>query len=335
MYRTRLAVLAAVGAVAVAGCGSDDGSDGSAAGDGGGSMRVGALFLDAQGFYGGVRAGFETAAKDAGVDLKLQSKNSAADASAENSFLNTLVSSRVDAIIVSATSETASVPAIRQASQEGIPVVCYNTCVEEQAIQDYVYAYALGDPVEFGAKIGEAAGKYFKREGIEDPKIAIINCEFVEVCKLRRQGFEDALRQQVPGAQIVANQRGETLDKAVPVAQNLLNAHPDIDAFWGEAGGASEGAVKAVQASGKTGQVVVFGSDMTTELAKALADNSILKADVDISGKVMGRTAFELVQKAKAGEELGDDKVVPVQIDLYDTAEQGTKWLESHPDGLP
>jgi ABC-type sugar transport system substrate-binding protein len=337
MNRASLAALASVAALAVAGCGSDDESaTGGAAsgGDDGGSMRIGALFLDAQGFYGGVRAGFEDAAKAANVDLKLQSKNSAADASAENSFLNTLVSSRVDAIIVSATSETASVPAIRQASQEGIPVVCYNTCVEEQALQEYVYAYALGDPVEFGAKIGDAAGKYFKKEGIDNPQIAIINCEFVEVCKQRRQGFEEALKRQVPGARIVANQRGETLDKAVPVAQNVLNAHPDIDAFWGEAGGASEGAVKAVQASGKTGDVVVFGSDMTTELAKALADNTILKADVDISGKEMGRTAFELVEKAKAGEQLSD-KIVPVQVDLYDKAEQGTQWLEAHPDGLP
>jgi sugar transport system substrate-binding protein len=328
-------VLTAAVAATVAACGAtkdDDGGGNTASG--GGSLRVGAMFLDAQGFYGGVRAGFEDAAKRAGVKLKLQSKNAASDASAENSFLNTLVSSKVDAIVVSAVSETASVPAIRQAASAGIPVVCYNTCVAKDAIQKYVFAYALGDPVKFGALLGDAAGRYFKDKGVAAPKIAVINCEFVEVCKLRRQGFVKALQAQVPGAKIVANQRGETLDKAVPVAQNVLNAHPDIDAFYGEAGGASEGAVKAVQASGKTGKVVVFGSDMTTDLAKALKDNTILKADVDISGKVMGAEAFKLVQDAK-GDRTPANKVVPVRIDLYDTPEQGAKWLETHADGLP
>jgi sugar transport system substrate-binding protein len=329
-------VLTVAAAATVAACGAtkDDDRGGGSAGSSGSSLRVGAMFLDAQGFYGGVRAGFEGAAKRAGVKLKLQSKNAASDASAENSFVNTLVSSKVDAIVVSAVSETASVPAIRQAANAGIPVVCYNTCVGKDAIQKYVFAYALGDPVKFGALLGDAAGKYFKGKGVSAPKIAVINCEFVEVCKLRRQGFVKALQAQVPGAKIVANQRGETLDKAVPVAQNVLNAHPDIDAFYGEAGGASEGAVKAVQASGKQGKVVVFGSDMTTDLAKALKDNTILKADVDISGKVMGAEAFKLVQDAK-GDRKPTSKVVPVRIDLYTAPEQGAKWLQTHADGLP
>ena len=88
-------VVAAATAASVSACGAtkDDGgsTDGSPSANGG-SLRVGAMFLDAQGFYGGVRAGFADAAKQAGLKLKLQSKNAASDASAENSFLNTLVS---------------------------------------------------------------------------------------------------------------------------------------------------------------------------------------------------------------------------------------------------
>ena len=64
----------------------------------------------------------------------------------------------------------------------------------------------------------------------------------------------------------------------------MITANPDLDAFIGEYGGATIGAVKAVQqpptAVGKT---VVFGGDMTTDLANALVkDNSVLKAQVDI-----------------------------------------------------
>lgn len=335
----RIAAVSAV--VALAGIGAGCGSSGerdsaTASGEPPKELRVGAMFLDSQGFYGGVKYGFEQAAKRAGVGLKMTQSNAAGDASAESSFISTLTASKPDAIVVSAVSETASVPAIKLAARSGVPVVCYNTCVNDEDLQKYVYAYAVGDPVTFGAMLGEAAADYFVQERIDAPKIGVVNCEQFEVCKLRRQGFEEALKRALPDAEIVANQTGTTEDKAISVAQNMLNANPEIDAFFGESGGATAGAVKAVEASKRVGDVVVFGSDMTTELAKELVDGSVLKADVDISGRTMGEKAYELVVGAVSGRAL-DDKIVPVPIQVYraDRRAEVEEWLRVHANGLP
>ena len=167
---------------------------------------IGAIYLDAQGFYAGVRKGVQDGGKAAGKDMQIIETNAQGDVSKESSFIDRLISAGVQAIILSAVSSDGSVRAIRRAHEAGIPVVCYNTCINPTDMKKYVYSYAVGDPFTFGAKLGKDAGDFFKAEGKSAPKIAVINCEFVEVCVQRRKGFEKAISEVVPGYKIVANQ---------------------------------------------------------------------------------------------------------------------------------
>lgn len=339
------AVVTVAAVLALSACGSSASTSngtpgGSSTGSGsvsGKSLRVGAVFLDSQGFYGGVKAGFQQAADQAGAKLKLIESNPGADASKEATFVSTLVSSKVDALIISASSETGSVPAIKSASKAGIPVICYNTCIDSADQKKYVTAYVQGDPVAFGKDTGEAAAAYFLKAGIAKPKIAVLNCEFVQVCKQRRQGFEEALKAKVPGYQIVSNQAGTTEDKAVSVGENQLRANPGVDAFYGESGGATYGAFKAITAAGKSGRVVVFGSDMTTDIAKALLDGTVIKSITDISGKVTGKLAWEQVAKVVKGQTIPKGTIVEDPITGYNANDKVAvqQWLTTHADGLP
>jgi sugar transport system substrate-binding protein len=297
-------------------------------------LKVGAIYMDAQGFYAGVRKGIQTGATEAGRKLDVVETNAQGDVSKESTFIDSLISAGVQAIIVSPVSADGSYRAIRRAHDAGIPVVCYNTCLNDEDMKEYISAYAVGDPFEFGHKLGVAAADYFIAEKNEAPKIAVLNCEFVEVCVTRRKGFEEALMAKVPGAKIVANQEGAVLDKAVSVASTMLSSNPDIDAFFGEAGGATLGAARAVKSQGKTGQVVVFGGDMTTEIAQELSDFSVIKAVVDISGQGLGKLALEQAIKSIDGNPPEGIKVA-YDIDVYKSSDDGKAWLEAHADGVP
>ncbi|EFH2612825.1 sugar ABC transporter substrate-binding protein, partial [Escherichia coli] len=183
-------------------------------------------------------------------------------------------------------------------------------------------------------KLGNAAADYFIANKIDQPKIAVINCEAFEVCVQRRKGFEEVLKSHVPGAQIVANQEGTVLDKAISVGEKLIISTPDLNAIMGESGGATLGAVKAVRNQNQAGKIAVFGSDMTTEIAQELENNQVLKAVVDISGKKMGNAV--LAQTLKVINKQADgEKVIQVPIDLYTKTEDGKQWLATHVDGLP
>ncbi|OQO89781.1 sugar ABC transporter substrate-binding protein [Saccharomonospora piscinae] len=322
--RAGLALMAVVLFGVVAACGGRVGENG----------RFGVVYMDAQGFYAGVRVGMQQEAEVLGRSPQLLQLNAQGDASKESTFIDQVSAAKVDALILSPASATASVPALKLAHESGIPIICYNTCVAEESAREYVSAYVLGDPTRFGELLGERAAEYFLAEGNTEPEIAVVNCEFVEVCIERRKGFEQALHAELPGARIVANQEGATIDEAVDVAERILTANPDLDAFYGEAGGATMGAVRAVQARNKVGQTVVFGSDMSTEAGQALAAEDILKGVVDISGITVGELAARAADDVRRGE-ITDYTVVPAPVELYATPEDGSDWLRAHPDGVP
>jgi sugar transport system substrate-binding protein len=327
---TFAAALAAV--LLLSGCNAGGGTN-AANGGSSGEMRIGALYLDSQGYYGGVKAGVAAAAKDSGLNVKFLETTSAGDVSKESTFMNTLVSSGVSAIIISAVSSDGSVPAVKQAFDAGIPVICYNTCVNDEATKKYVTAYILGDPVEFGKKLGESAVSHFKTAGVSAPKMGVINCEQYEVCQQRLKGFQTALTAGLPGAKILANQEGAEVDKAVPTAEQMLSANPNLDGIYGEAGGATIGAFKAVGTRDLVGKVAVFGSDMTTEIATELAKGKTLKAVVDISGIEVGKLAFAAAKDAADGKKPAE-KIVAAPIKLF-KPEQAAEWMATHKDGLP
>ncbi|BEP13506.1 substrate-binding domain-containing protein [Acidothermaceae bacterium B102] len=298
------------------------------------NLRVGVIYLDTQGFYGGVRKGINDGATAAGTTVKIVETNAQDDASKESTFMSNLVAQHVDAILLSASSSTASIPAIKSAYDAKIPVVCYNTCIQQPELAKYVSAYTLGDPVDFGYKLGVAAAAYFTGKGITAPKIGVVNCEFVEVCIQRRAGFDKAMKAKLPGYSIVANQKGGDASASLSAAQNMLTAHPDLDAFMGEYGDATAGAIKAVEGANRVGKTVVFGGDMTTDLANALKDNTVLKAEVDIGGQVMGKAAIKAAIEIIGGQKPAN-VVVPVPVDIYTTAAQAADWLTAHADGIP
>ncbi len=297
-------------------------------------LTIGAIYLDAQGFYAGVRKGVQVGGADLGKNLSIIETNAGGDVGKEASFIDRLVSAGVQAIVLSAVSPDGSVRAIKRAHEAGIPVVCYNTCINEADMKQYVYAYAVGDPFTFGYKIGEVAAADFVKAGKTEPKIGVLNCEFVDVCVQRRLGFEKALSEKVPGFKIVANQEATILDKAIATGEKIITANPEIDALWGESGGAALGAAKAIRNSGKTGKIFAYGSDMTTEIAQEIVAGDVMRGTVDVSGQALGKLALTQAVNAIEGKKI-DVQIVPNPIDLYTNADQAKAWMEAHADGLP
>lgn len=296
-------------------------------------IRIGAIYMDSQGFYAGVKAGVNKGADKAGVDIELIETNAQGDVSKETTFIDSLIAAQVDAIIMSAVSYDGSVAAVKAAHDAGIKVICYNACVNEDAIEKYVYAHVVGDPFKFGETMGTYVGEFYEGKGITDPKFGIVNCEQYEACKYRQQGFERALMAILPDAKIVSNQEGTETDRGIKVAEEMLTAHPEINGMWGQSGGAAEGALQGVINRGLQGKVWTFGSDMTTVLANGLVDGKVLQASVDVSGSSMGELTFSVAMDAINGV-ARTEKIVDAPIVLWKVTD-GARWLEEHPNGIP
>ena len=265
-------------------------------------LTIGALWLDASEFYTMVEAGIQDAAANSDVKINILGSNSQGDSAIEADQMETLIGANVDAIIMSAVSEDASVEFVKQANEAGIPVICYNSCIAEADAEQYVYTWVTGDQTQQGTMVGTALGNYFVEQGMDTPKVGVVNCERYAVCQQRIAGFTAALTELVPGAVIVDNQEALEVDKAVEVATNMLTANPDINAFYGEAGNMCAGATVAIEQADLVGDVVVFGHDISPNTADLLLDGSVLKYINAMIGEDFGSTSVEFALAAIDGE---------------------------------
>ena len=298
-------------------------------------VTIGALYLDAQGFYGGIKKGIEAGA--ASDKLRLLGQNSQGDASHEAQFASTLVSSKVDAIIMSPVSATASVPVVRQAAEAGIPVICYNTCINDADAKKYVKALVTTDQIKLGYDAGVVAADYFTTHGITVPRFGILNCDVYEACVQRKAGFKKAVEEKVPGVVWAADQAGFEPGKSTETATTMLPGDSAITAMFATTDNGTIGAVQGVTAAGRKGKVVVFGNDISVQLAQYLLNApDILIATNGQQPQAMGRGAVEMALRAIKGEKIDNFfTVVPTELFLSSKPQQVQAWLAAHADGIP
>jgi len=150
-------------------------------------------------------------------------------------------------------------PFIDRAVAAGIPVATFNS---ETATENGRLFFVGADLYKQGEAAGRAMGEALGGNG----KVAIITGFFaVEAHELRRLGFEDVLRAEFPGIEIVgAVENTDKADIAFSQAQDFMVANPDLSGIYVTAGGPF-GAAKAVEDAGKTGEVKVVSFDFVDE----------------------------------------------------------------------
>ena len=91
----------------------------------------------------------------------------------------------------------------------------------------------------------------------------------------RNKGFEEALAKN-PGLQVVAKQPADwDQDKGFSLAQNMLQAHPDISVFFGRADAMALGAAQAVRVANVPHKVTIVGFDGDVAGLKAVRDGTV------------------------------------------------------------
>ncbi|WP_343248611.1 sugar ABC transporter substrate-binding protein [Diplocloster hominis] len=153
-------------------------------------------------------------------------------------------------------------PVIQEAVDAGIIVTTWNTDAGEDSARmgffgedGYAGANRLGQYAR--VVIGEDGGEY-----------AVITGSFsVYSHEQRRNGFKDALKDNAAFECVAETENDDKTDLAYDQASNAILAYPDLKFIYVSAGG-PEGAAKAIQDTGKTGQVKLFCHDWTAETVR-------------------------------------------------------------------
>jgi len=97
------------------------------------------------------------------------------------------------------------------------------------------------------------------------------------------------------------------------VFQNMLQAHPEIQALFACSDLMALGAVEAIAAAGKTGKITVVGFDAFSE-ARDAVNKGTMAATIAQSPSEMGRIAVENAVKVLKGETIKSDISLGVSL---------------------
>jgi ribose transport system substrate-binding protein len=264
-------------------------------------------------FFIDMERGAQEAAKRLGVNLTVQAAEREVDVDKQMQIIENLIQTGIKVLLVTPSGSKEIAPAIAKANKAGIRVVVVDTRVDPQAAKDAgitVDSYIGSDNYE-GGKI---AGNYLLQATGGKANVGVLEgIPGHETGDQRLKGFKDAVK-DAKGIKIVASQTANwERDQGFTVFQNMLEAHPEIDAVFSANDMMALGAVEAIAAKGKTGKIKVVGYDAVEDAKKAIAEGTIVASVAQFPSE-MGRVAVESADKLLKGQAVPAEQLVRIDL---------------------
>lgn len=272
-------------------------------------------------FFIEMQRGAQEAADRLGVDLLVQAAERELDVEKQMQIVENLIQTQVDALCVTPSGSKEIIPAILKANRAGIPVIILDTKVDPSAEQEGArYDTFIGSDNYRG---GQIAGEFILERLDGKAKVAILEgIPGHETGDNRLRGFRDAVA-DAPGVQIVASQPANwERDQGFNVFQNILQAHPEVDTLFACSDLMALGALEAIAAAGRTGEIRIIGFDALPEARQAIAEGKMLASIAQFPGEI-GRLAIENAVLRIEGKEI--PREIPVKIELITREEAGAQ----------
>jgi ribose transport system substrate-binding protein len=266
-------------------------------------------------FYQDLEGGLAAEAAAHGFELNVQSGEF--DVARQKDQIENFIVERVSAIVVCPCDSKSIGTSIQAANRAGIPVFTADIAVLAEGAT--VVSHIASDNVAGGRLAARALVEALGGKG----KLAIIDHPEVESVIQRVRGFEEEIATH-PGMQIVAKLSGRGMkDAAFRTAEDILQAHPDLDAIFGINDDSALGALAAVEKAGRLGRVVIVGFDAVPEARQAIRAGRIY-ADVVQQPRTIGEETIKAVAAYMAGERVPPRHLIPCRLFTNDDARAGS-----------
>jgi len=233
-------------------------------------------------FYVQGLAGWRAAAAALGVKVSLVGPPTA-DVQAQIADINTAIANNDTAgILVYPIDYTTIGPVLKKAMAAGIPVVLGNGDSVDKSVRD---AFVGTSNVQFGQTAADLVGKLLHGKG----QVGVVT-QLALNHQQRVQGFKSELAKKFPNIKIdsVVTSDGSPTGEE-KAGSGLIQGNPGLTAIWTSDAGSGVVA-RAVKLAGKSGKLVIVGSDRDPEELQAIKT---------------GEVAATIVQDTYAEEYLG------------------------------
>jgi ribose transport system substrate-binding protein len=320
--RTGVAAAAVLVAVSLAACNRGEAGGGGGEGGGCSGVRIGLAVANLQAdFFNQIKQSVDAEAAKLGAEVQVS--DAGGDSATQVNQIQDFISRQVQAIIYIPAGATAAGVPVKAAEQANIPVVA----VDRNAPDAPAKTFIATDSVAAARTLGDWVVEQSGGQG----QLAILQGQIGTTPQVDRQtGFEEAL-QDAPGIEVVAQQPADwAQDKAFSVAQDMLQANPDINIMWGQADAMALGAAQAVSVSNVPQDVLIVGFDGDVAGIQAVKDGTV-DATMVQQTQEMGRLAVQSACDLAAGEDVPAQQLQEAFLLTKDDQQKAQEYLNTHP----
>lgn len=305
MKRSMLVVLACA---TLAGCDKAGGPAAPAAAKKG-TLALSVLTL-ANPFFKEIAESMKAEAARHGYDVLVVSGEF--DPAVQQNQVKDFIVRKVSAIVLTPCNSRSIGPAIREANEAGIPVFTADiACLDPTA---KVVTHVATNNLTGGRLAAEAMIEALGGKG----KVAILDHPEAESVILRTRGFREVVEAENKAGRakieiVAAIPGGGSKNKSFTAAEDLLQAHADLDGIFAINDPSALGAVAALEKAGRLSRVKVVGFDGQPEGKLAIRDGKIYADPIQFPAKI-GIETVKAVMRHFAGEALEKESLIPTAL---------------------
>ncbi len=256
-------------------------------------------------FYQDLEAGLKLAAEENGYELLVTAGEF--DVAKQRDQIADFIVRKVNAIIISPCDSKSIGTSVQAANDAGIPVFTADIACLAEGVD--VVTHVASDNMAGGRLAAKAVIEAINGHG----KVAIIDHPEVESVIQRVAGFEEELAKN-SNVQIVAKLTGKGVkDVAFRTAEDLLQAHPDLNVIFGINDDSALGALAAVEKAGKVDRIKIIGFDAVPEAREAINAGK-LYGDVIQNPKNIGKITIGAIKDYMSGNEVQSQILIPCEF---------------------
>ncbi|WP_334072650.1 MULTISPECIES: sugar ABC transporter substrate-binding protein [Paenibacillus] len=256
---------------------------------------------------------YERLAKEKGVKLTMLDPDY--DLNKQMNQMSDAANQGFDAVFIIPVDSAGIRQGLEQLNDKNIPVFNVDTAVIKDD-QDLVKSIIATDAFMAGKLMGEQMVKDFPNGG----EIAILDFPSNESCVQRVAGFLEGLGDSKSKFNIVAQQDGKAaLDASLPIAEDIIQANPNLAAIFAINDPSALGAAAAVEASGKN--ISVYSIDASPDGKAAIVDGSLKAVAAQVPIQIAEKS-FQAALDLIEGKEIEKEMLLPSHVVTKEMAEE-------------
>lgn len=269
---------------------------------------IGLVLINLQAlFFNQLREGAESAAADAGVDLKVIDGNN--DPARQVQAIESLVTQNAAAIIVVAVDPGGIKSAVSAARDAGIAVLGVDARISVPPARAFIGVDNRGTSATAGTDLVRLVNETLGGTA----RVGVIGAFNSLIQNERRDGFLEAVGKSpdIVVAGVVDSRNVQ--EQALAAAENLVTANPNLDFIYATGEPALLGAIAAVESQARADRVRIIGWDLSPQAIQGLRRGSV-HAVIQQDAYQQGYQAVVAALKLHRGAAVAEETLVPVTI---------------------